>query len=119
MGFALESRACDGYLFVKASGENGIDAVREFFGAARRLAEEGGFRKILIDGKDVGDDKKHFDRYLVGIAVAETFGSSYRVAILRRREHINKLGENTAVNRGADFFVCEDEEEALSWLMRS
>jgi hypothetical protein len=119
MGLDSESREESGYLFVKARGENSLPAVREFLAATRSRAEQSGFMRVLIDGRDVGKDQKEIDRFEVGIAVAAYFPRPFRIAILRKREDITKFGENTAVNRGADFLVCTQEEEAVAWLLQS
>jgi len=114
-----KGEARDGYFFAKARGENNLASVRETLAAIRARADAAGLRRILIDGREVDDDERFVDRYEAGLAFAATFPTPYRVAVLRRREHITKLGENTAVNRGADFLVCEGEDVALAWLLRS
>jgi hypothetical protein len=39
-----------------------------------------------------------------------------KVAIVATRERINKMLENTAVNRGLPMFITDDETEARRWI---
>lgn len=56
------------------------------------------------------------DRFQLGIEIATILGSKIQMAILAPRLMIDKLGENTAVNRGGRVFVTSSREQALAWL---
>lgn len=92
-------------------------SVRECFVAIRERATQIENTLILIDAFGLSAPKREFDRFLVGEAIAELLPQPMKVAALSRAELINKFAENTAVNRGARFLVCSNEDEALQWLL--
>ena len=79
---------------------------------ARRTSQT----KILADWRNVSAPRIELDRYLVGESVAKVLSFHFKVAALYPKNLINKLAENTAVNRGGRLFVCSDEDEAYRWL---
>lgn len=56
------------------------------------------------------------DRFQGGQQVAQIFGSRIKAALIMPVGQVTKLGEMTAVNRGAIFLVTDSREEALTWL---
>ena len=72
---------------------------------------------ILVDISKLSGNLDTLSRYTLGIAVADKL-SGRRVAVVGEKEKINKVGENTAVNRGANMFVTHDPEDALNWLLK-
>jgi hypothetical protein len=84
----------------------------------RDEATKAGLTRILVDARAIEPPAHEFDRFWFGSAVAEFFpGREFKVALLFPAELINKLGEDTAVNRGARYLVIDAEGPALEWLM--
>lgn len=73
--------------------------------------------RVLIDCRDFSGYMSEAERFLGGKHLAETFGSRLRAALLLPAEQITKLGEMTAVNRGAKLLVTHDEDEAMAFLL--
>ena len=62
-------------------------------------------------------DMSEAERFQGGQRMAEVFGSRLRVALLMPAAQVTKLGELTAVNRGAKLLVTPSETEANAWLL--
>lgn len=73
--------------------------------------------RVLIDCRDFAGNMSEAERFLGGKRIAETFGSRVKVALLMPAEQITKLGEMTAVNRGAKFLVTHSEKDAIAFLL--
>lgn len=72
--------------------------------------------KVLIDLRNMNGNPNTFERYLLGLEIARTWGPQIRAAILVRPEISSRMTENTAVNRGAQIRVKSRLDEALEWL---
>ena len=72
--------------------------------------------KVLVDLRKVEGSPNIFDRYRIGIEIAKVWGAKIKVAALAKPGTINRMVENTAVNRGAKLMTTFDEETALTWL---
>jgi hypothetical protein len=105
------------YLLVKAQGVLNPDTVREGLEDLRERAMQAGVTRILINAKEVIAPKIEFHRYLFGESMAKLLPPPLKVAVLYKAELITKFSENTAVNRGADLYICSNEIEALEWLL--
>jgi hypothetical protein len=81
-----------------------------------REAVKSGDTRVLIDAYGVSAPKSDIDRFDAGATIAELFRGRIKLAILYPPAIINKLAEDTAVNRGADVLVVADERVALEWL---
>lgn len=88
------------------------DAIRE----AENFCRQNGLKKIVADITKNEGNIPVVDRFQLGIEMANILGSKIRMAILAPSGIIDKLGENTAVNRGGRVFVTSSKEEALAWL---
>jgi hypothetical protein len=92
----------------------------DFSAIIRGLREEcarRGMTRAVIDIRQVEGDIPGHERYDLGSQFAEVWGSRLRAAILSPADRINKLFENTAVNRYADVMVSHDEAILMQWLM--
>jgi hypothetical protein len=106
------------YLLVRTRGVLDPAAVREALGFIQEKAQQTGYTRILIDGMDFTPPRNDIDRFLIGESIAELLGSPLKMAAIVPAQFINKLAENTAVNRGADLYICGSEAEALRWLLK-
>jgi hypothetical protein len=76
-----------------------------------------GAAKALIDISAVTGDMPQIDRYNLGQLFAEVWGSKMRAGVVAPRDQINRLFENTAVNRYAQVMVHGDPQPVLEWLL--
>lgn len=100
---------CTG-LIVFADMARLVEAVAAASGGVRSL--------VIIDFRGVEGTFDNFARFRVGELAAEKLRHC-RILSLARPKQINKLAENTAVNRGAQVMTTSDEAEGLAWLRES
>lgn len=105
------------YLLVTTRGEYDVNSIEVLLPTLVHEAQTAKRTRILIDAMEIAPPKDELDRFLVGRAFAALAPPHYRVAVLYPRQWINKLTENTAVNRGLMFLVSGDKKEALRWLL--
>jgi hypothetical protein len=97
----ISHEAHDQYLRVTLQGQTPGPEARDLLLQIRRLADQHGKSRILVDALGVSAPMPDLERYVVGGLAAAILGASYRVAVIYARQYINKLLENVAVNRGA------------------
>lgn len=117
MAIKLSFQKKDLYLAAKISGRWETLDLRKTFESIREVAENTGFSRILVDAFEISRPEREFQRYVLGEDLADLFPMRFMVAILYNPEFTNRFAENTAVNRGARVRVCDDEAEALEWLL--
>lgn len=100
---------------VATAGKYVFNEMFPFLDRVKAAAEAAGKRKILIDCRKLDGKMTEAERFQGGQRIAEVFGSRFRVALLIPAENITKLGELTAVNRGAKFTVVATETEATEF----
>jgi hypothetical protein len=93
-----------------------LNSYKESLREAEEYCRKYGLRKILADISMSQESIPVFDRFQLGIEMANVFGNKIKMAILAPPAMIDKLGENSAVNRGAQVFVTSSREQALEWL---
>ena len=114
----IVSEAAEGDLIrIVLDGETPGGEARDLLLAILQIAQRSGKTKVLINAIAVSAPPSEMERYLVGELVAAIFPPKYKIAVVYRKEHINKLMENVAVNRGAYLTVVGDEESATQWLL--
>ena len=116
--FEVEALIEPEHLRLTAHGEYRFDELFGFISLIKNSAEKAGRSRVLIDCLNVRGTMLEAERFSGGKQIAEVFGSRLRAALIMQPEYVTKLGELTAVNRGADFFVTDNEAAALKWLLR-
>ena len=116
MTLAIESRVEEGYVRFDVSGPWNLADIFALIARVREEADAAGLDVALVDLLDVPGPIPQMERFFAGKRVAEVLKHRIRLAVVVRAEYINKLGENTAVNRGARMAVLSSEEHALAWL---
>jgi hypothetical protein len=117
MSFATDSIVHSDYLRVNAAGDCSLPQIFEFMDVVNKEAENAQRRRVLIDIRDVEGMPSGADLFFAGERIAKVFGSHLKAVVLNRPERITKLGELTAVNRGAKLLVTDCETEAVEWLL--
>jgi hypothetical protein len=113
--FAIE--ADREYLRVTAKGTYGFGRTRRLISVIRESSDGHQLRRVLVDLTGITGQPPDIDRFELGERLAQVFGSTVTVAIIGRKESVNRLAETVAQNRGTALRVFFTEREALSWLV--
>ncbi len=117
MGIAVVTVVLPEYIRFELSGDYSLAELFEFIDQAKSEADRARRDHLLIDTLRIEGDMSEADRFMAGRQIADVFGPRLKAACIMHGERITKLGELTAVNRGARFFVTGTEDEALRWLL--
>jgi hypothetical protein len=104
------------HLFVEVSGLYSLELLMSTVHKVADHCREENLNKALIDLRNMQGDPSILDRYKVGIEIANVWGPRIKAAVIAKADVIDHMGENTAVNRGANLTVTSDEDQALKWL---
>lgn len=118
MDMATKYFVRDGYLFVKVCGSWTGATAKRVIDDARREAERLRFSRILFDLTDWTLPDTEFTRFESGEYLSKVLPVPFKIAAFALPNAINKFGEDTAVNRGAQFRIFADEGSAVQWLMK-
>lgn len=105
------------FMRLTASGRYLFEELFDFIALVRREADRAGRNRVLIDCRHIEGSMTEAERFQGGQRIAEVFGTHLKAALLLPVGQVTKLGELTAVNRGAKFLATESETEALDWLL--
>lgn len=119
MSFEVVTAVMPEFVRVTASGVYSFEEMGELIAFVKKEADMTGRNRVLMDCLEVEGNMTEAERFRGGIRIAEVFGPRIKAALLMPTERITKLGELTAVNRGAKFLVTDSEAEALDWLRAS
>jgi len=112
MGLSISIQKKSDYLAVTVTGEWLLDDLMNLMDTIKTESENHGCRRVLVDMNGVDKVPLELDRYELGKYAASIL-KNIRLAVVHRKEYINKLFENTSVNRGAPTYVVSDMETAL------
>ena len=104
------------YLHVRVRGDW---KRQEIIAGIRNVAERAqrvGQTRILLDIREFSSPNNELDRFMAGEAIAKFFPSTMKTVAVRSDDLMDKFAENVAVNRGANFMVLSDFDEAVHWL---
>ena len=79
-------------------------------------AVELGETRVFLDVSPCEGDVSIVERFQLAEKLSKKFSMLYRIFILERNTRINKMLENSAVNRGLNLLVSDDPEAGLDWL---
>ncbi len=116
MRLTVEHEIRGRFLWVGLAGAWDLDAVFAMIDMIRWETEWNRLGAAFVDFRGVGGSIPDLDRFFAGERVALVLGGKVRLAVVGRPEMINKLGENTAVNRGGRILVTPDESEAFAFI---
>ncbi len=91
-----------------------VKALKEIHKKAIELNQH----RVLIDATTASGEYWELDKYDIGVAISELFKYPFKVAAVEAPENITKFSEDTAVNRGASYYVAFSIEEGLEWLLK-
>lgn len=117
MNLSVSVEVRENYLLLIVSGRWVLQDMLALIDIGREEAQKADRNRLLIDIRGIRGVPSNMDRFDVGEQLAKQIRYSRKIAILYQADLINKLAENTAVNRGVNMAVFYDEAEALEWLL--
>ena len=106
------------YLEVVFTGQRSSVALSALIDEVYKQCQRNDFKRILIDLSGAKGELRETGRFEVGKKVSQVFNYLYKILAIEKEERINKLAENTAVNRGANLLVTSDRKKGLDWLLK-
>ena len=117
MSYDVVTEVLPEYIRLAVKGVYSLEQLFEFIDRIKLEADNAGRDHVLIDARGIDGKMTEADRFMAGRRVAEVFGPLLKATVIMLPDQITKLGELTALNRGAQFFVAGSEDEALRWLL--
>lgn len=117
MSFEVVTVVEPDFLRLTASGKYLFEEMFDFIDLVRSEADKAGHNRVLMDCRQFEGQMTEAERFQGGKRIAEVFGYRIKAALIMPVGQVTKLGELTAVNRGAKFFVTDSESEATEWLL--
>ncbi len=118
MNLELETSVEPDFVRITVGGKYRFEEMFDFIELLRKTADQARRKVVLIDCRRVEGSMTEAERFQGGQKIAEVFGARLKAALLMPVDQITKLGELTAVNRGAKFLVTKCEDEAKDWLFK-
>jgi hypothetical protein len=118
MSVDIEIKVEPEFVRMTASGKYLFEELFEFITLLKREADRVRKSRALIDCRQFEGSMTEAERFAGGQYIAEVFGPHLKAVLLMPKGQVTKLGELTAVNRGAQLLVTECETEAVSWLIK-
>ena len=116
----LSIKSRGGYLYIRASGVRTRATVTAITMQVFEAAQARGFPKVLVDVRELEGQLGILDSYLIVTQVFEQLrGKVLRKVVILDEQISSPRGwfiETVARNRGFNFRVFADLEEALAWL---
>ena len=106
------------YLEVIFTGLRSSSALNHLIDDVYKQCQINDLKKILIYLSGAKGELRGYGRFEVGKKVSQVFNIQYKILAIEKEERINKLAENTAVNRGANLLVTSDRKKGLDWLLK-
>ena len=104
------------YLLVEINESYSLDRYLSIIREIANICNSAGLKKVLIDFSQVDANPSIMDRYTLGSEIARVWKFKIQGAGIGRRETINFMIENVAVNRGANVKGFTAKADALKWL---
>ena len=104
------------YLFVEVSEPYSLNKLIATIHEVAEHCQKENLNKVLVDISKMDGSPPMFDRYRLGLEMVKAWGPRIKVAVIARPGMVNRMTENTAVNRGAKVMAASDVETALDWL---
>jgi len=107
----------DGYLEILATGEWEPQPVIANIDMVKETAEKMNYNNLLLDATTLALPKTEMTRLLTGEYIAKELPPPFKIACITNLASYNRFTENVAVNRGAQFAVFLNHQDALKWLL--
>lgn len=118
MGVETEVTKKEDYIYFKIKGDYSWKNERPKFDEIVKASDNLNCETILLDCREINYDVSTFDRYEIGEYIAENYGErNLKIALLGNPKKLDRFTETVAQNRGANFRMFTEENEALKWLL--
>ena len=117
MSISVGSAQESGYRSIKVKGTYSLSDFQALADRIRAESLEHNCKNFLLDVSAVIGNVPVMHRFFLAEYVPKLWGITIRVAVVYRAEDINKVFENTAVNRSVRTIVVPDVQTALNWLL--
>ena len=104
------------YLFVEVSEPFSLNQLITTIHEVADHCQTENLNKVLVDLRSMEGNPNIFERFQLELEISKTWGSKLKVAYVAKPGIINRVMENTAVNRGARVLGTPDMAEAFKWL---
>ena len=102
---------------INVTGRYDFDEMMDLVEPFREATVGAGKTKLLVDCTRMDGRVPEPDKFFIGEKIAKTLRSEVKCTLLMPTGTITKLGEMVAINRGANFFVTDSEQNAIEWLL--
>lgn len=99
------------------TGERTYEAFGKLIEIGFTKCQKKNIINILLDVSGANGEWEEFDRFRVGEKISHYYQPPYKIAVIEKKERINKFVEDTAYNRGVSILVTDDRSAALNWLL--
>ncbi len=106
------------YLEVIFTGRRTYEEIANMLEIGVVKCQNATVRKILTDTSRAKGNWQEFDRFRIGEKIALHYPPPYKIAVIEKKEIINKFVENTAYNRGVDILITDDRKSSMDWLFK-
>jgi hypothetical protein len=117
LNFEIEKTIKPEFIQFTTIGSYAFDEMDEFLRFVRSEADKAERVRVLIDSSQIKGQMTEAERFQGGQMIADIFGHRLKLALIMPPGGVTKLGELTAVNRGARFLVTTSATEAETWLL--
>lgn len=104
------------YLLVEKFDKYSLKSLLSCIQNIKEECELESLNKALVDISKMQGNVSILDRFQLGKEIAKVLGHKIKLAVVSNANHINYLGENSAVNRGARMKMFTDVKNAIEWL---
>ncbi len=119
MNFEVETIIEPDLVYIRVSGEFSFVEMYDMVDRFKIEADKADRNCVLVDFRNFSGNLTEAERFQGGQKIAQVFGSRIKAAMLLPQTQVTKLGELTAVNRGAKFLATSSEDEARNWLLKA
>ncbi|HUI30046.1 MAG TPA: DUF4180 domain-containing protein [Candidatus Acidoferrales bacterium] len=117
MKYSLKETKED-YSYFEITGIYSLDEGKKMIEEIYNHCMENKIHKLLVDITKKDGIIPNFDRFVLGELIAKLFSFRIKLAVIGKKDQINKFSETVAHNRGSQLFIFSDKTEALEWLMK-
>ena len=106
----------DTYLHYKCCGDYSLKEGEQLLQKIYNTCLKYKVKSVLVDITEKNGHIPDVHRFLLGKFIAQLYSYKIKIAVIGRRDEINKFSEDVAINRGGRLLVTADKDEAVVWL---
>lgn len=110
----IEAR--NGYLYIEYSEPYQFKNLIQLMEKVLDYCKTNEYKKFLVDISGMTGKVRSMERFELAVKGTALFRKFGKVAVVYRKDEINRFAENVSVNRGMDARIFEDTNAAKEWL---